>query len=118
LDAYILKPLDLPDPYALYGLSWDTATTRRRGLGMADFENLRENSPSFSSLAASSDVTVMQEGERIAGVLVTGNYFQLRGAPVAMGRTILPGDASAPGASPVVVLSDSAWRIRYGMDPS
>src|SRR5437763_4939759 len=29
LNAYLLKPIDLPDPHALYALSWDTDTTRR-----------------------------------------------------------------------------------------
>ena len=30
LNAYLLKPIDLPNPHALYSLSWDTDTTRRQ----------------------------------------------------------------------------------------
>ena len=32
LNAYVLRPIDLPDPEALYGLSWDTATVPRHGV--------------------------------------------------------------------------------------
>ena len=29
VNAYVLRPIDLPDPYALVALSWDTSTVRR-----------------------------------------------------------------------------------------
>src|SRR6476660_1020368 len=28
LNAYLVRPIDLPNPHALYALSWDTETTR------------------------------------------------------------------------------------------
>jgi hypothetical protein len=40
LNAYLLKPIDLPDPHALYALSWDTDTTRRQQLRLSDYEAL------------------------------------------------------------------------------
>ena len=116
LNAYVLKPVDLPDPHALYGLNWDTAEVRRHAFTLADFEALRDNAPHFSSLAAGQQTWVMQGDNLMAGGLVTGNYFAMLGATPALGRLLTPADATAPGDRPVVVLSDHAWRSRYGAD--
>src|SRR4029077_4132615 len=53
-----------------------------------------------------------------AGLLVTGNYFQVLGARAAMGRLLTPTDATTPGAGAVVVLSHAAWRSHHGGDPA
>ena len=116
LNAYVLKPVDLPDPYALYALSWDTADVRRQSFTLADYEALRDRAPHFSSLAAGLQTRVMQGDNVMAGGLVTGNYFTTLGATPALGRLLTPADAAAPGDRPVVVLSDFAWRTRYGAD--
>jgi predicted permease len=116
LNAYVLKPIDLPDPYALYALSWDTADVRRQSFTLADFEALRDSAPHFSSLAAGLQTRVMQGDNVMAGGLVTGNYFAMLGATPALGRLLTPADAAAPGDRPVVVLSDHTWRTRYGAD--
>jgi predicted permease len=116
VNAYVLRPIELPDPYALYELSWDTADVRRQAFSLRDFEALRDTAPQFSTLAAAAQTTVMQGGTAMTGGLVTGNYFQLLGTTPALGRLLTPADASAPGDRPVVVLSNYAWRTRYGGD--
>ena len=118
LNAYLLKPIDLPDPYALYSLSWDTEATQRRGFRFADYEALQREASHFSRVAAVRDVTVMQEDVSTPGLLVTGNYFELLGARPALGRLLRPDDAAVRGGAAVVVLSHNAWRSRYGADPS
>ena len=117
LNAYLLRPIDLPDAHQLYSLSWDTETTQRRRLTLADFDDVRRDAPPFSGVVASRDVLVMQDEAPLVGLLVTGNYFQVLGGRPALGRWISPADAAAPGSAPVVVLSDSAWRARYGCRP-
>jgi predicted permease len=117
VNTYLLRPIDLPDAHQLYSLSWDTATTQRRRPTLADFDDLRQDAPPFSSLVASRDVLVMQDEASLFGLLVTGNYFQVLGGQPALGRWISPADATAPGSAPVAVLSDAAWRARYGADP-
>lgn len=117
LNTYLLRPIDLPDAHQLYSLSWDTATTQRRRMTLADFDDIRRDAPPFSDLVASREVLVMRDEVPIVGLLVTGNYFQVLGGRPALGRWISPADATAPGSAPVVVLSDGAWRARYGADP-
>ena len=118
VNAYVLKPVGLPGAQGLYSLSWDSSTTRYHQFRLSDFDALRDRNPIFSALATGSDVTAMHGDIAMAGQAVTGNYFQLLGARAAMGRTLLPDDAAARGAHAVVVLSDEAWRSRYGADPA
>ena len=118
LNAYILKPIDLPEPHTLYELSWDTATARRHRFTRDDFELLRTTTPHFSPLAAASDTVVMQDATPLLGLLVTGDFFQVLRVQPSLGRTLLPADAAAPDQAPVVVLSYGTWQSRYGGDPA
>ncbi len=118
LNAYVLAPINLPDAQALYKLSWDTASARNRDFRLADFEAARESDSSVFDLTAGLGTAVMQEGVQLPGLLVTGNYFQVLGARPVMGRVLLPGDAVAPGGNAVAVLSEYAWRSRFGGDPA
>jgi len=118
LNAYLLKPIDLPSPHALYGLSWDTDTTRRQRFSLADYEALQPEGRRFAALAAGQTVTIMQDAVSSSGLLVTGNYFELLGARPALGRLLRPSDGAARGGQAVVVLAYHAWRSRYGADPA
>jgi putative ABC transport system permease protein len=55
--------------------------------------------------------------ERILGVMASANHFSVLGARAALGRTFVPAEDSGRGAHPVVVLSWSAWKGRFGGDP-
>ena len=116
-NAYVLKPIDLPNPHQLYSLSWDTAGERGRGFTLDEVETMRTATPAFSDLIASKAVTAMQDGIALPGQLVTANYFNLLGAAAVRGRTLIPEDAERPGERAVVVLSDAGWRSRFGGDP-
>jgi predicted permease len=119
LNAYVLTPVDLPNPYQLYALNWDTNSEPRHRFALADFEALGDGgAPLFSALVAAEETFVMQDGVPTAGLLVTGNYFPVLGARAAMGRLLTPSDASVPGREAVVVLSDAMWRSHQGADPA
>ncbi|HVQ13830.1 MAG TPA: ABC transporter permease, partial [Vicinamibacterales bacterium] len=118
LNAYMLAPIDLPNAQALYTLSWDTADAKNRGFRLADFEAARESDSSGFDLSAGLAIAVMQDGVQLPGLLVTGNYFEVLGARPVIGRTLMPGDAIAPGSNAVAVLSEYAWRSRFGADPA
>ncbi len=55
--------------------------------------------------------------EFASGELVSGGYFSTVGLRPLRGRLIDATD-DQPGAAPVVVLSASAWRLRFGRDPN
>jgi putative ABC transport system permease protein len=117
LNGYFLRPIDLPDARSLYELSWDTKSVARHRFQLSDVEALRDDAPFFNGLAASADAVIMQDGVPKRGRLVTGNYFQVLRGSMQLGRTLTPADASTPGESAVVVISNGLWRVRYGADP-
>ena len=69
VNAYLLKPIDLPRARELYALSWDTAGTRYHEFRLADFDALRDANPVFAGVAA-GDRAVVMDGE----IPVTGLY--------------------------------------------
>src|SRR5215467_4221617 len=51
------------------------------------------------------------------GAEASCNFFDVLGERPALGRAFVEEDCRAPGASPVVVLSDELWRTQFGADP-
>ena len=83
----------------------------------------RDRNQVFSTVFASSyhlAVGMRPEGAPAVEVghvhYVSGGYFQALGIGAAAGRVIAPSDDTAPGASPVAVLSYGYWRRRFGGD--
>jgi len=56
--------------------------------------------------------------ERLWGLIVSGNYFDVLGVRPALGRWFLPEEDQTPGSHPVVVLSNACWQKRFASDPS
>ena len=49
---------------------------------------------------------------------VSSNYFTVLGVQPQLGRFFLPGEGLAPGADPIVILSDASWRNHFNADPT
>ncbi len=49
---------------------------------------------------------------------VTGNFFEALGVKPALGRLFVPSEGRVAGADPIIVLSYSLWKGRFGGDPS
>jgi hypothetical protein len=118
LNAYLVKPIDLPNPRALHALSWNTETARNRRFALTDYEALQPEARRYATVAAAHNVAVLTDTVSTGGLLVTGNYFELLGARPVLGRLLRPDDADTRGARAVVVLSHRAWQSRHGSDPA
>ncbi len=94
----------------------------RRGASYPDYRDWRDHSRSFEGMAAFDDTPFALTGvgtpERITGEYVSQSYFSLLGIHAALGRTFRPEEDQVPQRDAVVVLSDGAWRRRFGGDPS
>ena len=99
--------------------TWDSS-----GLGPSypDYVDYRDRSTAFTGLATFAPATLnlgaSGEPERVAGALVSGNYFSVLGVKAAKGRTLLAEDDTQPGANPVTIVSDGFWRRRFNADPN
>ena len=86
-----------------------------------DFNDLKVRVRSMASLAASSSPAAdlndeMGFAEPLNGSAVTVNIFEVMGIKPVIGREFSEADGR-PGAAPVALLSERAWRARYGSDP-
>ena len=55
--------------------------------------------------------------ERVAGELVSDNYFDVLGVGAAIGRTLTPDDARVPGGHPLAMISYAYWMSRFAGNP-
>jgi predicted permease len=120
LNTVSMRSLPLANPGELYSVRLDSAQPVPQRFSWPVFERLRAATPG-DSLAAMGTVAKLHarsEGAReleAAGVqLVSGEYFGVLKAPVAMGRPLMPADNIKPGAHPVAVISHSYWQRRFG----
>jgi predicted permease len=56
------------------------------------------------------------QAAQVLAHLVSGNYFEVLGVPMFMGRSLQPSDAETPGRNAVVVVSFHYWRETMGAD--
>jgi putative ABC transport system permease protein len=122
VDGVLLEPLPFENPDRLV-VVWEHNLPRDRVDNVASPANFlawRERAQSFEALAAavaySTNLTGRGEPERIGAVQASASLFRMIGATPLVGRLYGEED-DRPGAEPVVVLSESYWRRRFGADP-
>ncbi len=122
-DAFLLKPLALPDMEHLLvileqapGQTGEDAT----GVSPAAFRDWQHQSKVLQDMTAyewhSTSLTGVGIPENVQAYMVQPNFFSLCGAAPLLGRTFLP-EESKPGNDGVVVLSAGLWVSRFGGDP-
>lgn len=117
-DAYVLRPLAVNDPYSLYQFTWNTRAGQEHQFTAREFEEFRNDNPAFSAVVGLDGLFTRAGGHMLLGNLATGNYFSFLGVNAALGRTLLPADSAIPESSPVMVLSYTAWKEKFGADPA
>lgn len=113
MDAYVLRPYAVRDPHSLYEFFWTDKKTSSHNLSWQQYEDLRRQPVPFSDLSADWSFPAQIEGRTVLGEAVSGNYFAMLGAPIALGRPLNPEDNG-----PLVVVSYNTWRDRFGGDPA
>lgn len=99
----------------------ETSAGRELRVSYPDYTHLRDHTDAFADLFGSGLATITLGKGRSArqawAELVTGNYFSALRVRAQLGRTLQPSDEVAPGAHPIVVLSDAYWRRDLGANP-
>lgn len=125
LDQITLRLLPVKNPEQLVLLTWRGShygsNTGMNALSYPMYRDFRDKNQVFSGVLCRYmlplSVGVEGQTERIAGELVSGNYFDVLGVGAAIGRTITPEDDNEASPQPVVVLSYDYWVERFGRDP-
>ncbi len=123
VDRALVRPLDYDAPEQLVHL-WERreGTTMDRGeLSAPELFDLRASRDVFADIAAyrqaSYSLSVDGSAERVSAVAVSASFFRLLGVSPAIGR-MFDSTEDAPGAPLTGLLSDDAWRSRFGAQTS
>lgn len=123
-DGLLFRPLPVPTPGNVVDVRSRTPGGTNGNVSYADFVDLRERNRSFQGLAA-YDVTPFgfaadpkQQPSMKAGLLVSGNFFDVMKVVPRLGRTFRPDEDKVTGRDAVVVISDDLWNSEFGGDPA
>src|SRR5579862_3029516 len=120
--AVLLRPLpfERPEQLALIWSNFEKTGAQRAVTSGPILREIEQRSRSLQKAAAiwvgTGTFTGDQDPELVKVGQVTANFFDVLGAPVALGRSFLPEESF--GGRPVVVLTDGLWRRRFGGDPA
>ncbi len=95
LNAVLLRPLPFPDPDRLLLVWTRTEETPQSWLSYPEWMDLREQSATFSGLAALRDWSVSvtgggEEPEQVPALAVSANLLSVLGVEPLLGRGFLP----------------------------
>lgn len=118
-DLMVLRPLNVREPSTLLRFHRRSPQAYAYTLPYPEAEFFRRNSRTLSSLITLNytKVSVDRVDRQVPGHFVSSNYFSELGAAARLGRLLDPATDGAPGADPVVVLSQGFWERQYGADP-
>jgi len=86
---------------------------------LEDYNAIRSETRTLSAVTVSRWVSfVLADGDRapLRGKLVSCNFLSAHVGPLRLGRGLLESDCSAPGAQPVVVVTERAWDLYFARD--
>jgi predicted permease len=122
VNAILLHPMQVKDIDRLVTVGTNEvrngAPVQLNGTSRPNFEDLRDQNTVFSGVTLTGFTPVAWSGngepEQLFAQIVSGNFFDVLGAPIAAGRTFLPIEDQQFGAHPVTVLSYGLWQRRFG----
>src|SRR5690242_19116277 len=123
VNAVLLQPLPYANPGQLVAIpeAKPEAHISGRGMSYRTFTTLRESNQVFSAIAGLGGHALILTGQGdpapVNTIVVTSDFFAVLATDPILGRVFTPEDGQN-GAAPVVVLSESLWRARFGADPT
>jgi len=120
MNAFLLRPLNVPQPQTLYALQHGDAPDG--SLSYPDYLDLRDRNRSFNGLMAYNFAsTVLDTGNNPSSVWVqeaSGNYFDALGLHPYLGHFFHASDEHGPNSAPYIVLTYDYWHTRFQDDRS
>ncbi len=120
INAVLLSPPPYRDPASLFTLSGVNVRGEGRAVSAADVREFRRLDHICEKLAVFEPLVFAATGregpENLYGFEVSSEWFDILGAPPALGR-LFRADEFRPGAPGAVILSDRLWQRRFARDP-
>jgi putative ABC transport system permease protein len=118
VDAVLLKPLPYADPDKLLAIWEKNSAGNRNMVAALTYLDWRDQVTSVDLAIASGNwLTMTGQGDpwKVQARVVSTNYFDLVGTPLALGRSFRP-EEGLPGSERVVIVSHRFWQERLGLD--
>ena len=119
LDAFLLRPLNVPQPESLYGVQFGEGF--RGAQSYPNYLDFRDRNRSFDGLAVYHMNRVgLATGEtptRAWLYEVSGNYFDVLKIQPYLGRVFHSSDEHGTGSAPYIVFSYAYWHSHFQDDP-
>jgi predicted permease len=119
-DLMFLRPLPVRDPSTLLQFERSSPSGDADNFMYPEAAFYREHSRTLAAMIAVNFGRLAIDGgeQQVNTQFVTANFFSELGARAMLGRTLDPARDEAPGAEPVVVVSQAFWQRHFGGDPS
>ena len=121
VDGVLLRPLPYKNPEQLVAIHDEMPGVNAHDAGMSvqERDDFQDRSGVFDQVSAvwafDVNITGGDKPERLEGMAVNPNYFEMLGAHAALGRVFTPSDYR-PGFFEGVVISDALWHRMFGGD--
>ena len=114
VNAILVRPLPLADPDRLMTFTIVRPGTDRQPLSLPDLNDFKSANRTLAGITSmfgwSANLTGNGDAERLSGMRVSGDYFQITGTQVQLGRTLDLSDEQQPSA----LISHGLWQRRFG----
>jgi len=121
VDALLLRPAPFSQPESIVHIYQDTDSGTPGSTAFPAYRDIAALTDVFAGVAATSSATAnweMPDGPREVAVdFATASYFQVLGLRPQRGRWF-DAEHDRVGAEMVAVVTDRAWRARFGADPT
>jgi predicted permease len=122
VNAILYRPLPVERPDELVDIYGHSATSSTHDThSYPNYVSYREQTTTLSGLIGYSNFfahfSIQGSSDLLVGEIVSDNYFTVLGVRPMLGRAFLHEEYSAPGASPVAVLSYRLWQTRFAGAP-
>jgi len=120
VNGVLLNPLPYPQANQLVGLWWDRSPGQHSSIPYLNFLDWQKQNTAFSAVGAYQQdnmiVTGAGEPERVDGVRVSADFFDLLGVKPLLGRSFR-GEEDQLGAGPVALIGSGLWSRKFGSSP-
>src|SRR5262245_41491569 len=110
VDAILMRPLPLADPDRLITFTIVRPGTDRQPLSLPDLSDFKTSNRTLAGIVSmfgwSANLTGTGDAERLSGMRVSADYFQITGTQVQLGRPLDPSDEQRPSAA----ISHGLWQ--------
>ena len=123
LDAVLLRPLPYPEPDRVVMVSEtleNAESEQRRPAALSRLARRTRRVRRADARRRRFSYNLRGDGapERLTGMEVSHEFFQVLGIPPLLGRGFLPDEDRPGGRNDVVVITEELWRSRFGGDRS